>query len=307
MAVKEVAGAGDRSVTRPNSFIFTLFGDVVRAYGGEIWIGSLTRLMAEFGLSEQAVRAAVSRMSRQGWIAARKVGNRSYYALTARGTARVDRVSAQIYLPPSSHWDGRWRMVVYRIPERIRDGRDRLRKDLAVLGFAPLSPSLWISPRDSLDAARDACDAQGLLTHVDLFVAESRGPSSDRELLERCWDTAAIARRYREFISSEQARFESLRDDPAVTDARAFVEREWLVHTFRKFVYSDPGLPAELLPTDWPAAEASARFRRSYDRVKPKALRFFESNFHIAPDRPPLSAHRPNPFDTLLETGSASG
>ena len=60
-----------RVVTRPNSFIYTLFGDFVHrdpTAGGELWVGGLIRLMGEFGISEAAVRQAVSRMSRQGWL-----------------------------------------------------------------------------------------------------------------------------------------------------------------------------------------------------------------------------------------------
>ena len=290
-----------REITRPTSFIFTLMGDLVRYYGGEIWIGSLGRLMAEFGLSEAAVRQAVSRMSRQGWIGARKVGTRSYYAMTQRGSNRVDRVSPRIYLPPDAAWDGRWRMLVYTIPENKREGRDRLRKDLTVLGFAPLGTSLWISPRDVLDAAREAARASDCEGYVDLFLADSRGPKGDRELIASCWDLDRIAHVYREFIEAYQPRLAAIRAHPR-SDSHAFVEREWVVHDYRRFIYLDPGLPLALLPTDWPAAHASRLFRDYYEAVKPQALRFFESIFVPAPDRPPLDTERPNPFDTLLDS-----
>ena len=38
-------------------------------------------------------------------------------------------------------------------------------------------------------------------------------------------------------------------DDP---DEAAYAARFRLVHEWRKFLFSDPGLPAELLPRDWP-------------------------------------------------------
>lgn len=59
---------------RPQSMLFTIYGEYVRHYGSEIWVGSLTGLMGEFGLTEQAVRAAISRMLRQGWLESRKSG-----------------------------------------------------------------------------------------------------------------------------------------------------------------------------------------------------------------------------------------
>jgi phenylacetic acid degradation operon negative regulatory protein len=270
-----------RQVTRPSSFIYTLMGDLVRYEGGEIWIGSLARFMAEFGISEPAVRQAISRMTRQGWMTARKVGNRSYYAMTARGTERVDKVSPRIYEPPENSWDGTWRLVAYSVPERIRENRDRFRKDLTVAGFAPLGPSLWLSPRAVLDAAREAATQVGILEHVDFFEAQSRGPRGDRELLSTCWDLAAIEASYRAFIAMGEAHPLLETED----DAHAFVAREWLVHDYRKFIYVDPGLPLSLLPDNWPATDASAAFRARYEALTPGALRFFRSIFRRAPDR----------------------
>ncbi|HVA28224.1 MAG TPA: hypothetical protein VNF68_08595, partial [Candidatus Baltobacteraceae bacterium] len=173
-----------RQVTRPNSFIFNLYGDIVQRHvpGGLLWIGSLVRLMASFGLSEAAVRQAVSRMSRQGWLVARKSGNRAFYAVTDRGRRRIEGLSPRIY-GPVVEWDGRWRLLTYSIAEANRERRDRLRKDLSVLGWAPISSSTWLSPRDAIADVRETLEGSGAIDNVDLFVADYAGPHSDRELL----------------------------------------------------------------------------------------------------------------------------
>jgi phenylacetic acid degradation operon negative regulatory protein len=271
--------ADGRPVTRPNSFIYTLFGDFVHripAAREELWVGGLIRLMAEFGISEAAVRQAVSRMSRQGWLRAVRRGSRSYYALTDRGRKRVEAVSPRIY-GPVVEWDGRWRMLTYSVPESRRDGRDGLRKDLTVLGWAPLSASTWISPNDALEAARGAADANGVLESVDLFVAEYRGPQTDRALLERCWDLDRIAAQYREFIVRYEPRLHNERAAHVLRDDEAFVERMWLVHDYRKFTYVDPGLPSTLLPAHWPGTTAAALFREYYALISNKAEHFFRA------------------------------
>jgi phenylacetic acid degradation operon negative regulatory protein len=286
-----VTAVSERDVTRPNSFIYTLFGDFVQPHDlsgrtaaipadgsetGELWIGALIRLMGEFGLSEQAVRQAVSRMSRQGWLVAHRRGNRSYYAVTERGRRRVAAISPRIY-GPIVEWDGRWRMLTYSVAESKREGRDGLRKDLTVLGWAPLSASTWISPNDSLDAARAAAQANGVSDNVHLFTAEYLGPLTDRELLEQCWDLPAIARQYRDFIAYYELRLKAERTRDGLSDEEAFVERMWLVHDYRKFVYVDPGLPSTLLPAHWPGTAAAALFREYYGAISSKAERFFES------------------------------
>jgi phenylacetic acid degradation operon negative regulatory protein len=268
--------ANQRPVTRPNSFIFTLYGDMVHRLAGDgaLWIGGLIRLMASFGVSPQAVRQAVSRMTRQGWLVARREGNRAFYIVTPRGRRRIEELSPRIY-GPVVEWDGRWRLLTCAPGEAARRERERLRNELAVLGWAQLCSSTWISPSDSLEAAREAAKATGTREAIHLFEAQYRGPRTDRELLERCWDIDAIAAAYREFISRYRARFDLEVARAALSDEGAFVERLWLVHDFRKFVYLDPGLPSELLPAHWAGTAAAALFREYYAALEKKSQRYF--------------------------------
>lgn len=52
------------------------------------------------------------------------------------------------------HWDGKWRLVIFDIPEKIRKGRDALRDKLKDLGFKELQKSVFIHPypcKDEID------------------------------------------------------------------------------------------------------------------------------------------------------------
>src|SRR5579862_5466762 len=101
MAAEQVSIVTERQVARPNSFIFTLYGDMVHRLSpdGSLWVGTLIRLMASFGVSEPAVRQAVSRMSRQGCLFARRHGNRAFYSVTDRGRRRIEELTPRIYGP----------------------------------------------------------------------------------------------------------------------------------------------------------------------------------------------------------------
>jgi phenylacetic acid degradation operon negative regulatory protein len=272
----ESAPVAPRAVSRPNSFIFTLYGDMVHRLepDGTLWIGALIRIMASLGISSQAVRQAVSRMSRQGWLIARREGNRAYYAVTLRGRRRIEELSPRIY-GPVIEWDGRWRLLSYAIGEAHRRHRERLRKELSALGWAPLSPSTWISPSDTLGAAREAAAATETLDAIHLFTAQYSGPLRDRELLDRCWDVNRIAAAYREFVARYSPRFERELSHGDLGDEAALVERLWLVHDYRRFTYVDPGLPSELLPAHWPGTAAAALFREYYAAIEKKSQRFF--------------------------------
>ncbi len=270
-----------RPVLRPNSFIFTLYGDLVHRAGrddtgGSLWIGGLIALMAPFGISAAAVRQAVSRLSRQGWLVAHRVGNRAFYSVTERGRRRIADLSPRIY-GPVIEWDGRWRVLTFAAGNGGRPARDRLRQELGVLGWAPLSASTWVSPADSLEAARAAAEASGLAAGAHAFAGRYDGPLSDRQLVEHCWNLEAIATAYREFVARYHPRLAEERERSTLTDEGAFVERLWLVHDYRKFAYLDPGLPSELVPAHWPGTTAAAVFREHYAALDQKSQRHFHS------------------------------
>ena len=44
------------------------------------------------------------------------------------------------------NWDGRWRLVIFDVPEKLRKGRDALREKLKDLGFYELQKSVFIFP-----------------------------------------------------------------------------------------------------------------------------------------------------------------
>src|SRR6478752_4849991 len=63
-------------------------------------------------------------------------------------------------------------------------------------------------------------------------------------------------------------------DDPSDDDESAFAARFRLVHEWRKFLFDDPGLPADLLPRDWPGQAAADLFTSEAARLKPASDRF---------------------------------
>src|SRR5438270_913341 len=85
------------TVLRPQAMLFTLYGDYILARGGRIWTGSLIRLFNLFGFSEQAVRSALSRMARNGWLQVEREGKRSYYSLTESGRDLLQSGSRRIF------------------------------------------------------------------------------------------------------------------------------------------------------------------------------------------------------------------
>ncbi|HWO96994.1 MAG TPA: phenylacetic acid degradation operon negative regulatory protein PaaX [Bacillus sp. (in: firmicutes)] len=264
------------------SMIFTLYGDYIRHYGNEIWIGSLIRLLKEFGHNEQSVRAAISRMNKQGWVTARKEKNKSYYYLTEQGINRMEEAAERIFKLQPQKWDGKWRILMYSIPEEKRSLRDEMRQELIWSGFGSMANSCWVSPNILEKQVYAIIEKYNISPYVHFFVASYDGPHQNAKLVEECWNIDEINGKYEEFITSYTEKYMAAKSKIAsgmMTDAECFVERTKLVHEYRKFLFIDPGLSEELLPDNWLGSRAASLFESFYKELAEPASRFFELVF----------------------------
>jgi phenylacetic acid degradation operon negative regulatory protein len=93
------------------SALFDVYGDHLRRRGGLAPVAALARLLAPLGVSVPAVRTAVSRMVRQGWLEPVLLPDGAGYQLTSRAERRLDAAHARIYRTPSTGWDGQWHLA----------------------------------------------------------------------------------------------------------------------------------------------------------------------------------------------------
>jgi DNA-binding transcriptional regulator PaaX len=73
--------------------------------------------------------------------------------ITEKGRKELAFEQAKIALltRKKKRWDGRWRMVVFDVPEPRRRVRTRLRGIMREIGFARLQDSVWVYPYDCED------------------------------------------------------------------------------------------------------------------------------------------------------------
>ena len=270
---------------RPQSLIFTLFGDYIRHRSERVWVGTLVKLLALFDVSEPAVRSAVSRMTRRDWLKNQRDDNTSYYALTPESHQIISEGAERIFhFPePITHWDSCWHLVTYSIPEDKREGRDFFRNELVLLGFGNLTNAVWVSPRDNRARVQQLVASLNLDPFVQMFYGQMEGQTDCSEMVARCWNLATINCEYSQFIEKYGA---SLNDFQARLDAHTaidpseyFVRRFMLMHEYRRFPYRDPQLPNELLPHDWHGAQAATLFHKYHDLLAKGANQYFDSVF----------------------------
>lgn len=91
----------------------------------------------------------VYNLERTGYVERKKARNNkvneSFFHLTPKGKLSVLKY---LHLEKITHgrWDGRWRVVIFDIPESLKKWRGYLRYNLRDLGFVALQKSVYITP-----------------------------------------------------------------------------------------------------------------------------------------------------------------
>lgn len=84
---------------------------------------------------------ALKRLRESGWVSEDRVDtNKVIFKLTEEGR--------DIMGSENEKWDGKYRIVIFDIPEQKRLIRDLFRRNLKKWGFKHLQKSVWISKRD---------------------------------------------------------------------------------------------------------------------------------------------------------------
>ncbi|MBI3913402.1 MAG: phenylacetic acid degradation operon negative regulatory protein PaaX [Chloroflexi bacterium] len=268
---------------RPQSLIFTLFGDYIRHRGDRVWIGSLVKLLALFDVAEPAVRSTVSRMTRRGWLKNERIENTSYYFTTPKAQQVIEEGAQRIFHFPErdGKWDGNWHLVTYSIPEEKREARDNFRRELSWLGYGMLTNAMWISPHNQRERIEVLAATLNVKPFVQIFSGHPEGFTPCSELAARCWNLAAINAEYAAFIEKYAARCADFERRVAagarIEPSEYFAQRFMLTHEYRRFPFADPHLPDELLPGDWRGADAAALFQKFHNLLADGANKYFES------------------------------
>ncbi|MCA2213777.1 PaaX family transcriptional regulator [Jidongwangia harbinensis] len=249
------------------SALFDLYGDYLRSRGGRAPVSALVKLLAPLGIAPPAVRTAVSRMVRQGWLHPLRLLSGPGYLLTPKAARRLDEASARVYRTGRTGWDGRFDLVLLRAPLARRDATR-----LAFLGYGRLAEDAWVAPRPSDEI--DAVLAEIGIRYERFSATHAAGSPGAADLVARAWDLDRIGSAYAGFVAEQRPLVTAV--TTRSTDEEAYAARFTLVHAWRSFLFRDPHLPASLLPPRWPGASAAGFFDRHATRLRPAADRYVD-------------------------------
>ncbi|MFH1462402.1 MAG: hypothetical protein ABIG08_01800 [bacterium] len=86
-------------------------------------------------------------LRKKGLVELRRTGHDVCIALTKEGARRAGKYQIDdLYIERPKRWDGRWRVIIFDIPNSKNIIRDVFRRKLKEFGFFPLQRSIWICP-----------------------------------------------------------------------------------------------------------------------------------------------------------------
>lgn len=210
------------------SVVVTILGDLYHARTDRISGKTLTGLTGRMGLSPQALRVAIHRLKKDGWLQSEKQGRESVYYLTRMGREETERVRDLVY------------------------ARQRPRGAGALLAIAP--PDL---------AAADLAEAVApdALVLAPRIVIVPGGASAPQDFLSAPLEAARLPDWvYQQLAGAEQrAEYRTLiraaagvcEGPPTRDPIDAAVLRLLLLHHWRRLLFRQHPLASTLLPPDW--------------------------------------------------------
>ena len=280
----DLGGGVSPPSARLRHLILTIYGLYARSSGGWLSVAVLIRLLADLGVEEPAVRSAISRLKRRGMLQSRRHDGSAGYELSPQALAILSEGDARIFRKRRAALADGWVLAVFSVPETQRQQRHVLRSELAGLGFGTVAPGVWIVPAYPDDATAETLRRLGLDRYADLFRADHRAFGDLAGKIREWWDLDELERLYEAFIGAYEPalrRWEQAGEaggagavggdgavggagavggDGAVGGREAFADYVRALTDWRRLPYSDPGLPAELLPPGWIGIRAAEAF-----------------------------------------------
>jgi phenylacetic acid degradation operon negative regulatory protein len=201
----------------------------------------LIRLTADFGIKEPTLRVALTRMVSAGDLVRSADGYRLSDRLLGRQRRQDDAMRPRVRA-----WRGHWHVLIVTSVGTDARTRAALRTTMHHKRFSELREGVWMRP-DNLDVDLEP----DVAARVRILKARDDAPV---QLAGQLWDLPAWASTGHRLLDEMNA----AGDIPGRFVVAAAVVRHLL---------TDPMLPAELLPADWPGARLRVAYHDFADEL----------------------------------------
>lgn len=134
--------------------------------------GNYSILGRDYPLKRSALSKAIARLKKRGLITReREDDDKVILKLTNEG-----KTAMFLMVEDDKQWDGKWRVVVWDIPEQKRIIRNLFRRNLKKWGFKNLQKSVWVSKKDVYEKLTAYVKDLGIEKWVWIFESDKYSP-----------------------------------------------------------------------------------------------------------------------------------
>lgn len=164
--------------------------------------------------------------------------------LTIDGVEKLEDILPVFKRQPK--WTGSLWLITYDVAEKRKKDRDSFRRFLTSQGYGKLQDSVYVAPFDPTKLVKAEIEKKQFKGEVivsKMGIGGNIGNMTVPELIAKVYDLESVSDKYIDYI--EKFSVEILPKDAP-----------FLFFEYLSALKSDPQLPVELLPSDWPGKKA---------------------------------------------------
>ncbi len=259
------------------SIIISIFGDSILPHGGVVSTGTLGELTGLLGIDPGAMRSALSRLTKEGWLQRQRIGRSSRYSLTAHGVKDFVPASQRIYAMSPHTGPAFWTLAV--------TDRAAARDPLESAGFTALTGTLFIraSHTDTpVNAPADVLVMHGRLENIPDWARKGLADVN-------------TANAFGAILADFAPLFAYLNNGGTLSPEAGITARSLLIHDWRRAVLRLPDLPPDFFGPDWPEQKCRTFVARLYRLLTPPAGEWLARAAELDPSPDPMFYQRFTP------------
>ncbi len=248
--------------------IVTIFGDAVLPYGEFVRLTSLLEVTSNIGIDDGAVRVAVHRLEKDGWLKKRKVGRNVLYALSKAGEEQSRTARKFIYGFDEQPDCGELQMLIMA----EGPGRAEVREHLIENGWGLIAANIVLTSGSKTQLSA----LNGLSGNDSHYLVPLKADNSEvQRLCSKAWSLDNLNDEYANFVGLYQPIIEDVRASRKYLQSNALVLRILMIHDYRRLILKDPLLASQYLPKSWQGSKTRDIVSGAYSALKQQTKDWF--------------------------------
>ncbi len=217
------------------SVLVTIFGDLADRPGDRISGSGLSNLTALLSIRPEAVRVALHRLRKDGWIDSEKEGRFSWYFLTETGLRESAIARKRIYacaVKPPEHY----RLLAAQATSQSL--RSETQRALLAEGYVTLVPGMYLGTETATQPPEDHLVFEGQITAIPDWLKAELAPE-------------ALSLGYQALEKALNSLRTTLGENPNLPVLKTAALRTLIVHSWRRLLLRHADLPDAFYPDTW--------------------------------------------------------